>query len=132
MCELRVLGIKRERNETLKATRLVLLLAQTNHVIDTIFNGFNVTVKHRRVGLQSGAVHRAREIQPTLRVALMRTNHRSGWLAKNLSAAARARIKTSIHQLLNHVLVAHLIKAREVIQLNHRESLQVQLRILLL
>ena len=73
--ELCVLGIKRERNETLEAARFVLLLAQANHVIDAIFNGFDVTIEHRRVCFQSGGVHCAGKIQPTLCIALMRTNH---------------------------------------------------------
>src|SRR5207248_5970728 len=82
--------------------------------------------------LQTRRMDSASEIEPTLSITFMRANHRARGLAKNLGAATRARIQARINQLLNDVFVVHLVEMREVIQLDHCEGLQVQLRILLL
>src|SRR2546429_9253077 len=100
-------------------------------MVDAVFDRFDVAVEHRRISLQTGRVDSAGEIEPALRVAFMRANDRARGLANNLSAAARARIQARTDQLLNDVFVAQLVEMREMIQLDHREGLQMKLRILL-
>src|SRR5713226_3289634 len=98
MCKLRFGRIERERYETLKTARFVLLLAQTHQMIYAVFDRFDVAIKHRRVCFQTRRMDLAGEFQPATRVALVRANHRARWLAKNLSAAARTRIQAGIDQ----------------------------------
>src|ERR1044072_6930145 len=101
MRQLRVRRIKREWNETLKATRFFLLFAQTNEVIDAILGRFDVAVEHRRIRLQTGGVTFPLKFEPALRVAFVRADHGACRLAKDLCAAARARIESRCDQLLN-------------------------------
>src|SRR6185369_12421396 len=103
MRQLRVRRIKREWNEALKTVRLVLLLAQLHHMIDAIFNRFDVPVKHRGVRFQSRGVNLSLELEPALGVAFMSADHRSRRLAKDLRAATGTRIESCFDELLNDV-----------------------------
>ena len=89
MRHLRFGRIERQRNKALETARLVLLLAQTNHVIDAILERLDVPIEHRRIRFQTSGVNFAGKIEPPLGIALVRANHRACRLAENLSAAAR-------------------------------------------
>src|ERR1700720_2320640 len=127
MRKLRPGRIKSEGNKALKAARFILLLTEANEVIDSIFDRFNVAVEHRRVCLQSGVMHGSGKLEPTFCVTLVRANHRPCRLAKDLRAAAGARIQPRIDQLLNDVLVLHFVEMSEMIQLDHRKGFQMKL-----
>src|SRR5262245_18550853 len=68
----------------------------------------------------------AAQLQPSTAVALVRTYHRASRFPENLRAAARARIKPCLDELRNHFLVIDLVKMSKVIELHHREGLQVK------
>src|SRR2546421_8753255 len=59
----------------------------------------------------------------------MRADEGARRLAENLRAAAGARVHSGGLELFDHVLVRHLVEAREVVKLDHRPSLQVKLRV---
>src|SRR5215213_4485701 len=97
-------------------------------MVNTISDRLDMPIEHGSVGLQSCGVNFSLELEPAIRIAFVRTDHRARGFAKDLGAASGARIQSRFDQLLNDIFVAHLVKVREVVKLNHRKSLQVQLR----
>ena len=53
LAHLVVVWMKRQRDERLEATGLVLQRARTHHVIDPLLHRLDVPVEHRDVGLES-------------------------------------------------------------------------------
>src|SRR5437870_13672679 len=107
MRQLRLLGVKRQRNEALKTAGLVLLLSQANHVIDAVFDRFDMAVKHRRVRFQAGSVDFSGKVQNAFRSAYMHTDDPTGLPKKSATRSTRARLATSRQQLINHVFGLH-------------------------
>ena len=64
--ERRVLRMKRQRNEGREAVRFVLQFAQLEQMIDALFFGLDVAVKHGGVGAQANLVRGARDVEPLL------------------------------------------------------------------
>ena len=127
--ELRARRVEGERDEALEAARLVLLLAQTDEMVDAVFDRFDVAVEHRRVGLQTGRVDLARELEPALRrrVLCAQILERVGSRKISAPPPGHESIPAS-RELRDHLLVRHLVEAREEIELDHRQRLQVELR----
>jgi hypothetical protein len=86
-----------------------------------------VTVEHGRIRFQAGGVHFSSQLEPAIGVALVGTNI----VVRKISAPPPGRINPA-SIALNHVFVLHLVEMSEVIQLDHSERLQVELRILTL
>ena len=70
MAELRVAGIESQRHEAHEPARLILQLPDVQQVPDLLLRGLDVAVEHRDIGSDSGAVHRARDLEPTFVVQL--------------------------------------------------------------
>ena len=132
MRQLRVRWIKSEWNETLEATGFFLLLAQSNKVVHAIFDRLDVPVEHRRVGLQTRGVHFTLQREPAFGVTFVGADHGACRLAKDLGAAAGTGVESGVDQFLNHFFVRHFVEVREVIEFDHRERLQVKLRVVAL
>src|SRR5438270_11029555 len=132
MRELGLRRIKSQWNKTLESAGLILLLAESNEMIDAIFHRFDMPVEHGRICFKAGRVNLPGQIQPARRVALVGTDHRARRLPKYFSSASRARIKTGIDQLSDHILIIHFVKMSEVIEFDHRESFQMELWIFVL
>ena len=64
-----VVGMKRQRNERLKAVRLILQRSQLQHVIDALLERFDVPVQHRDVRPHTHAVRRPVNAQITVGAA---------------------------------------------------------------
>src|SRR5687768_7599241 len=124
--ELRARRVEGERDEALEAARAVLLLAQTDEVVDAVLRRLDVAVEHRRVGLEARGVDFARKLQPAPAVGLVRADHRARRLAENLGPAARTRVHPRLLQTPDDLLVRHLVEAREVVYLDHRPRLEVE------
>src|SRR5256885_5072157 len=101
MRELCFRWIERQRYEALKTARLLLLLTQSDQMIDTILDRLDVSVEHGGIGLQPRCLHFSLKLEPTIGIALVRADHRTRWLAKDLRATAGTRIQTCFDQFLN-------------------------------
>src|SRR5262249_4512166 len=124
MSQLRFGRVERKRYETLEASRLILLLAQPDKMIHSVFMALHVTVEHGGVGLESRCVNLARENQPAVAVSLVRADCSSDVLGKDFRPTSGARIHSGSLQPLDHLFVGHLVKTREVVELHHSECLE--------
>ena len=122
-----VVGMERQRNERLKAARLILQRARAQHVIDALFVRLDVAVEHRHVRLHPEAVRRAVNRQPPVRVRLVVADLLPHALGEHLRAAAGQRRKARVHQLAQHLLVGHAVEIGEERDLDGGETLQVNL-----
>src|SRR5882724_825272 len=61
----------------------------------------------------------------------MSADHRASWFTKDFRAAAGAGIQAGFAQLLDYVLVAHLVEMCKMVELDHGKSFEMQLRIVL-
>ena len=108
--------------------RLVLRLPQLHQMIHALFQRFHMAVKHRRVRSQPNLVRRSRDLQPHLPAHFVVADQLAHAGVENLRAAAGQRIHA--RGLHRHQRVANR-KFRDsgvVAHLDHRESLQVDLR----
>src|SRR5439155_18594335 len=100
--EYRVFRVKRERDETIEPTRLVLQFAQPDKMVHTLFQRLDVAVKHRRVRSDSLLMNGPRNIEPAIARNLMPGNQRSGALGKNLRTSAGAAPHPGFVKLVDH------------------------------
>ncbi len=66
-CERRVIGMERQRNESLEAMSLVLQSPQFQQMIDPVLIVFDVTIEHRRIRLQTDLMSQFRAYPATHR-----------------------------------------------------------------
>ena len=120
--------IESQRNETLKSVRLVLLFAQAQKMINPIFDRFNMPVKHRGIGFQTGRVDFPESSsQRSASHLCAQIIDRVGSRKISAPPPGQESIPASIN--LDDLFVAHFVEMGEVIELHHRESFQMQLRI---
>jgi hypothetical protein len=117
--------VKGERDEALKAVRLVLQGAQLEQVIDAVLEGLDVPVEHGAVGAHAEAVRHAVHLQVLRAVGLALRDASAHVLGQDLGAAARHTVEPRSAQTLQHLAVAHLELLGEVVDLDRREALQV-------
>jgi hypothetical protein len=105
LAHLVVVGVKGERDKCLESPRLVLQVAHTLHMVDTLLHGLDVAIEHRHVRPHPEAVRGAMDgekaVGPTLVVADLSPDSRG----KNLRAATRQRVEAGVHQLADHLLI---------------------------
>ncbi len=123
--ECRVFRVKRQRNKRHESMRFILELAQPDEMVDALFLGFHVAVEHGGVRPQPRFVSFFRRAQPHLAAGLVVANDLSHTRVKNLRTAARAGIHARFFHLSQRLLDGKLGDAREVMNLNHRERLDV-------
>src|SRR6185295_9479343 len=117
--------MKGKRYETHEPAGLVLKLSKLDHVIHPVFVGLNVSVEHSGVRGDAAAVNLLRQLQPSFTRGLMCANPAASWIAKDLRAAARAAIQSRGDQSVDYFFVRHPADACQMVQLDHRKSLQM-------
>jgi hypothetical protein len=114
-----------ERYEALEAARPVLQVAQPRHVIDAILRRLDVAVEHGRVRAEAGAVHLLGDVEPRVRSALVPADLLADVFGEYLGAAAGAAVEPGGDEPLDDLLVRRVRQALEVVDLDHRERLEV-------
>jgi hypothetical protein len=80
----------------------VLKFPQPDQMVDSLFQGFDVPVKHRRVGANSLLVHDTCNIQPPLPGNLVPRNQRPRPLCKDFGATARTASESGFAKGVDH------------------------------
>jgi hypothetical protein len=94
-------------------------------VVDALLGRLDVAVQHGAVRAQAGAVHRARDRQPLLARDLEVVALAMHALGEDLGAAARDRAQAGLDQLGQDLGQGPLGLLRDLVQLDHREGLDV-------
>ena len=128
LAHLVVVRMKRERDERLKAARLVLQRARAQHVVDSFGRRLDMAVQHRHIRAHAQMVRDAVDREPSIRVRLVVADFPAHALGEDLRAAPRQRIETGGHQLAQHLLVGHAVQVREERDLDGGKTLQVNRR----
>ena len=124
-----VVGVKRQRNEGLKAARLVLQRAQAQHVVDPLLGRLDVAVEHGAVRAQPHLVGHPVNLQPLVGVALVVADLLPHAGREDLGAAAGERIEPRRPQRLQHPFDRHPELLGEVEDLHRGEGLEVDARL---
>src|SRR2546427_2521576 len=77
-----------KRNEAIETTSLILQVPQSDHMINTLFERFDVAVQHRRVRTNTHPMHGPSNVQPSRPGNLMTGNQRTCPFGKDFCAAA--------------------------------------------
>ena len=97
-------------------------------MVDAVLDRFDVAVEHRRVCLEAGLVDLAGDSSQRVAVAFVIADPRTRRFSKDLGTAAGTRIHSGSVQFFDHVLVRHLVKPRQEIELDHRQGFEMQCR----
>src|SRR5262245_56845768 len=89
MCQARVVWMKGQRNECLKAAGLVLQLAQPQQMVDAVIGVLDVSIQHRAIGPEAQAMRSAMDVEPLAGVRLVLANLAADLRMENLGPAAR-------------------------------------------
>ncbi|OPZ15844.1 MAG: hypothetical protein BWZ10_01639 [candidate division BRC1 bacterium ADurb.BinA364] len=119
-------GMKRKRNEGLKAARFVLQGAQAQHVVDPVFPSLSVAIQHRRGRRDAQLVRRPMDSQPFVRRRFLGRDFRANRLVEYLGAAARQRIQPGLAQQAQRFRNRQSRLARHVVDLYGGEGFQMQ------
>src|SRR5215470_221660 len=128
MGQIRTFRMKRQGNKTHEPVRPILKLAKSYQVVDPIFRRLDMAVKHRRVRMEPAAMDLFGKLQPAVTRSLVRAYTAPGRIAKNLSASAWATVQPSGNQPINDLLIRQATNTRQMVQFDHRESLQMHIR----
>ena len=128
LLEIGVVGVKRQRDESLESAGLVLQRAQTQQMIRLLLRGLDVAVEHRAVGLQAGAVRRARDLEPARRADFEWEEELVHSLREDLGAAPRERAEPRFDEVGEDLLERALPNFLDLLDLHHREGLHVDPR----
>src|SRR5688572_18742951 len=96
-------------------------------MVNPVLDAFHMSVEHRCICLQAGTVNLSREVEPPIAVRLMRADLFPGLACENLCTAAGTRVHSSCFQFFNDLFVCHLVKAPEIVDLDHCKGLQMHL-----
>ena len=124
--QLRMRRQERERDERLKAPRLVLQVAQAHHVRDALLERLDVPVEHRRIRLDAELMRRTRHGQPPIRRRLVRAELPAHAVGENLRTAARDRLQPRRAQAQDHLAHGEPRRMGKMRDLHAREALQVE------
>ncbi len=125
--EQRVFGVKRQRDEGLKAASLVLQGSELEQVIDAVRIVFNVAVEHGRIRFEAQLVRRARGFKPLIAVDFVIADDRPHARGEYLRAAAGHGVHARLAQLEKGFFDAQLGAAGQKRDLHHGEGLNVHL-----
>ena len=125
--ERRVLRQKREADEGLEATRLVLQRAQREQMVDALGERLDMPVEHRGVRLDAEFMRRARSVEPLLRRRLVRTQLFADAVGENLSAAACDGVESRRLEPFQHLAHGKPRDLGKMRDLDAREALEVEL-----
>ena len=124
--QLRMRRQERERDERLKAPRLVLQVAQAHHVRDALLERLDMPVEHRRIRLDAELMRRTRHGQPLIRRRLVRAELPAHAVGEDLRAAARDRLQPRIAQAQEHLTHGKPRRMGKMRDLHAREPLQIE------
>ena len=126
MVEPRILRVKRQWNERLESSCLILQGPQSTEMIDPVPRFLDVTVQHRGVGSQAQLVSVAMDVQPPLRVRLVLADPLSHFRMEDLRPTPGHAPQSRLPQLLQHPAHGLLRLEREPVDLDPRPRLNVQ------
>ncbi len=99
--------------------------AQTQQMVDAVLERFDVPVEHRRVGPDAQQVGHAVHFEPLVAGRLVVGDARTDIRVEDLGATARQAVESRASQTLENLAIGHPVVAREEVDLNRREALQV-------
>src|SRR6478609_2642001 len=123
-----VLGVEGERDEGEEATRLVLLVAQPQQVVDALLVGLDVAVEHGALGRDPELVRGVVDVEPLVGVLLAGRDEGAHAVGEDLSAAARHRVEAGVPQRAQDLLVRAALEPRYVVDLGRRVELEMDVR----
>src|SRR5437667_5637524 len=123
-----MLGVKRERDKAIEAAGFVLKLAQSNQMIDTFLEGFDVAIEHRCIRSNTHLVNRSRDLEPSRARNLMSGDKRPRAFRKDFGAATGTAAHSGFMELLDHPFEGLTRDLAEKIDFDHRERFQVHRR----
>src|SRR5207245_5415208 len=100
-----------------KAAGLVLELADAAHVLDAVCPGLDMAVHHRRRGRHAESVRVTHDIEPFLRLRLLRRDYVANAVDEDLAAAARDRVEARVAQARARLPEPGLASARDGLDL---------------
>src|SRR6266404_979682 len=122
-----VLALERPADVRGETVRAILQLAQTQQVLDAVFDGLHVPEHHRRRGVQPEAMGNLHHAQPLVAHALQRSNALAHAVDEDFTAAAGDGSQTSLLKAANHFFYRHLEHVREMVELRWRKTVDVYL-----
>ena len=120
-----VLRMERERDEREEPAGRILLLAQSQHVVDALFVGLDVTVEQRAMRRDPHLVRGVVNVEPVLGRLLAGRDQLAHARREDLGAAARERTEARVLQDVQHLFVRAALELRHVMDLGGRIELQV-------
>src|SRR3954466_2461936 len=96
-------------------------------MIDGVLDRLDVTIEHRGIGFEAGFMNFSGKFEPPVGVAFVIADARAGRFRKYLSSSARTGVHSCRVQFSDHLFVGHLVETRKEIELDHRESFEMQL-----
>src|SRR5260370_4982851 len=94
-------------------------------MLDTLFIGFDVAVKHGGIRMETDLMRRARNVEPLLAADFVVTNYLADAGIEDLRVAPGQRIHAGVLEREQRIADGKLGDAREVADLHHGEGLQV-------
>jgi len=123
--ERRVVRVKRKRNESDKAVRLILDFAQFYEVVDALFFAFDVAVEHGGVGGQADFVSLFGGIEPNLAADFVVADDAAHARMENFGTAAGARVHSCFFHAAKNFFNGNFGDAGEVVDFHHGEGFEV-------
>ena len=108
-----------------KPPRLVLHLAHAAHVLDALLERLDVAVHHRRGRRHAESVRVAHDVEPLVRVRLLRRDDVAHAVDEDLAAAAGQRVEPRVAQTRERLPDGQLRPARDVLHLGRGEAVEV-------
>src|SRR5437899_7543029 len=97
-------------------------------MLDALFVGFDVAVKHRGVRMKPNLVRRARDSEPLLATDLVITDYLADAWIENFSASTRQRIHARVFEREQRIADGKLGDARKIAHLDHSKRLEMDTR----
>ena len=117
--------LERPRDECAKAARLVLELADLAHVLDALLERLDVAVHHRRGRRHPEAMGLPHDVEPLLRLRLLRRDDRPHAVDEDLCAATWDRVEPRVAKPRQRLRHGELRTPRDVLDLRRRERVEV-------
>ena len=97
-----VLGVERERDESLEAAGVVLKFAEADQVVDAVVRLFDVAVEHRAVGAEAELVGRAVDFEPAAGVGFVFADLVADFGVEDFRAAAGEAAEAGVDHVLQN------------------------------
>jgi hypothetical protein len=118
-------ALERPGDEGPEAARLVLELADLPHVLDPLLERLDVPVHHRRRRRHPEPVGLAHDVEPFLRLRLLRRDDRANSIHEDFRAATGDRVEPGVAQARERLRGRELRAPRDVLDLGRRERVEV-------